>query len=333
MGLNELCCVLASTFPKLVCTALLVWAYYTSIFKVYLPLVNSTPLKVALIVWTTIIFTICITLYYLVVAVGPGSPLEFEALCRFDYKDGDAIEPPALLVNRSVMVKQNGGYRFCNKCKAWKPDRCHHCSSCNRCILRMDHHCPWFAECVGFKNHKFFIQFITYGMILSGTTAVATTWANYGLFISDTIPLEKFSIHILLIFFLSVMFFLCLLVFDLFTVYQLLKNQTTIESYESQRYRRSTSKLLGNIFDLGYSRNWRSIMGNTWMEWLLPIRIRNTDPRYSDGLSFEVNQTLYERMEQESSMQTRLSNELERYRNRQQAIRDEATTRLAAEYS
>jgi palmitoyltransferase len=26
-------------------------------------------------------------------------------------------------------------------CHVFKPDRCHHCSICNRCVLNMDHHC------------------------------------------------------------------------------------------------------------------------------------------------------------------------------------------------
>jgi len=31
--------------------------------------------------------------------------------------------------------------RWCKKCGAWKPPRCHHCRKCGRCVLRMDHHC------------------------------------------------------------------------------------------------------------------------------------------------------------------------------------------------
>lgn len=31
--------------------------------------------------------------------------------------------------------------RWCKKCMASKPPRAHHCKSCNRCVLRMDHHC------------------------------------------------------------------------------------------------------------------------------------------------------------------------------------------------
>lgn len=31
--------------------------------------------------------------------------------------------------------------RYCLMCHVFKPERCHHCSVCNRCILNMDHHC------------------------------------------------------------------------------------------------------------------------------------------------------------------------------------------------
>jgi DHHC palmitoyltransferase len=33
--------------------------------------------------------------------------------------------------------------RLCRRCKTFKPPRAHHCSVCQRCIIKMDHHCPY----------------------------------------------------------------------------------------------------------------------------------------------------------------------------------------------
>jgi len=53
-------------------------------------------------------------------------------------------------------MKKSGDRRHCKWCGKYKPDRCHHCRVCRTCILKMDHHCPWIYNCVGFKNYKYF---------------------------------------------------------------------------------------------------------------------------------------------------------------------------------
>lgn len=52
--------------------------------------------------------------------------------------------------------------RYCIICHLFKPERCHHCSNCQRCVLNMDHHCPWINNCVGFRNRKFFLLMLLY---------------------------------------------------------------------------------------------------------------------------------------------------------------------------
>jgi palmitoyltransferase len=49
------------------------------------------------------------------------------------------LSSPGLSKNYQNLATQ---YPVCKKCLTNKPPRTHHCSWCDKCILKFDHHCP-----------------------------------------------------------------------------------------------------------------------------------------------------------------------------------------------
>lgn len=82
-----------------------------------------------------------------------------------------AAESDSIITERDNVrggLRRRRGIRRCRKCNDnYKPARAHHDSVTGRCVVKMDHYCPWVGNAVGIMNHKFFILFVMYTFLTS----------------------------------------------------------------------------------------------------------------------------------------------------------------------
>lgn len=206
------------------------------------------------------LFSIC---FGLSIFVKPGAPDEAD---QIDQED-------------TAEMKSSGGLRICKWCALPKPDRTHHCRVCRGCVLRMDHHCPWLANCVGWGNHKYFMLLLVYGSLTC--LFVGVTMVESVVKVVGSPKAEFMSLFaVLLGSTIDLFLFFVLLLFGCFHVYLLTKGMTTIEFCE-KRLRRSDVQPPPDMWNLGFWRNFNEAFGYNPFLWFLPI-----DNRRGDGKHF-----------------------------------------------
>ncbi|XP_063102183.1 palmitoyltransferase ZDHHC15 isoform X4 [Cavia porcellus] len=198
---------------------------------------------------------------------------------QFTQEPGAEVSSSKISLEGKFSKELRKTVRFCDRCHLIKPDRCHHCSVCAMCVLKMDHHCPWVNNCIGFSNYKFFLQFLAYSVLYC--LYIATTVFSYFIkYWRGELPSVRSKFHVLFLLFVACMFFVSLVILFGYHCWLVSRNKTTLEAFCTPVFTNGPEK---NGFNLGIVKNIQQVFGDNKKFWLIPV---GSSP--GDGHSFPM---------------------------------------------
>lgn len=303
--------------PVCVVIAIFSWAIYAYTYPFSIISVQSQTQTILFLIFFYILFIACCSSYLQTIFTKHGKiPSKFYLTPEYSEELANAPDEQARNQILVYVTKKydlpiacrnySGGIRYCEKCNIIKPDRCHHCSMCKTCVLKMDHHCPWINNCVSFTNYKFFILFLGYTFALCifvGATTFPyfikfwslpdlnakpnpyideynkqtnnnnsngsnqTTSSNEQIISPNNIPFSV-KFHILFLFFIACMLSLGVMFLYVYHLYLLLNNRSTLEAFRPPLMSYGPDR---NAFNLGRSENVKQVLGRSKLLWAVPI--------------------------------------------------------------
>ncbi|MCL4135590.1 UNVERIFIED_CONTAM: hypothetical protein GTU68_032023 [Idotea baltica] len=210
--------------------------------------------------------------------------LTMMAHVRAVFSDPGIVPLPQSRIDFSDMhagADKNDDWTVCARCEMYRPPRAHHCRVCQRCIRRMDHHCPWINNCVGEWNQKYFLQFLIFVGMMSvyALVLIAYSWMKECHTCSKDLMVKQGRLmHSVILSMESILFglFVVAIMCDQFSA--ILADETAIEQVKRQgpyRSRRPKMSLLREVCGRTHPALWvfpcTSAPKGSDMSYTLPI--------------------------------------------------------------
>jgi len=278
--------------PVLFVSGLILWCFLVFLLDILIPLLDSPDQAqhdygLGCTIAFNIIFALAMTSFLRAVFTDPGYIPDSWSVHPDDLESGERTRlMPAVLQTQEK--KHDGTVRICRKSKPamYKPDRAHYCRVMQRCVLKMDHFCPWLNNCIGFYNHKFFVLFVAYMALITVFMVFVMTPVFVNI-VSNmeqiTLDLKDQEFHVSLTYLMLCLLSVGLSAFFVFHAYLVLFNYTTIEFLEKRGCQPPPDHV--NRYHLGPVGNVCSVFGSNPLTWWLPVRWTVE----GDGLSFRLN--------------------------------------------
>ncbi|PVV02503.1 hypothetical protein BB560_003041 [Smittium megazygosporum] len=222
----------------------------------------------------------------------------------YSYKHKSEMNEPPISGVKVYELKRNSDKpRYCIFCKSYKPPRTHHCSDCDVCVLKMDHHCPWINNCIGLRNQGHFWRFLfsvvltsSYGLYFHyGRLYDLIVDAYHGTFYARQPSQSEVSFLVINTSLLITVFIAVGVLFGFQTIL-VANNTTSIERKENIRIKKifiknskSGKKRISAPlypYNLGIIRNFKAVLGDTLFLFWFPKKI------IGDGIEFAVRDGL-----------------------------------------
>ncbi|XP_050680527.1 palmitoyltransferase ZDHHC2-like isoform X1 [Leptidea sinapis] len=264
--------------PVLLIVSILSWSYYAYVLQLCIFTIESTVQQcVYLILYHILLIMLAWSYWRTVFADIKPIPdkyklpeEELEKLLSSDTEESQRIILENFAKDLPIVTRtMSGSVRYCNRCVLVKPDRAHHCSICSRCVLKMDHHCPWVNNCVCYHNYKFFMLFLGYALVYC-IFVMATCLPYFVKFWKGDFSSSSSAgrYHIVFAFFVALMFAISLGSLFGYHCYLTANNRTTLEAFRAPMFRGGSDK---NGFSLGVFNNFKEVFGNSPNLWLVPV--------------------------------------------------------------